>query len=156
SGNDAGNGIAVDGSGNAYVTGQAASTNFPLQGAIQTSNKGSDDAIIAKLNATGTALSYCTYLGGSGADVSNGIVVEGSGNAYVTGETTSSNFPTTTGALQTSNAGGSDAFVVKINATGSSETYGTYLGGSGNDFGRAIAVDGSGNAYVTGDTASSS
>ena len=199
-----GHGIAVDGSGNAYVTGYTASTNFPTTaGAYQTSlggggnhdafvtklnatgtaliystylgGNGSDDrqwhrggrlrqrlrhrrhqlhqlphhdrrlpdqlrrrrqhdAFVTKLNATGTALVYSTYLGGNGDDYGHGIAVDGSGNAYVTGDTASTNFPTTAGAFQTSYGGGNgDAFVTKLNATGTALVYSTYLGGNGND-----------------------
>ena len=152
---DDGTGIAVDGSGNAYVTGFSESTNFPTTaGAFQTSYGGGYDAFVTKLNATGTALIYSTYLGGSTTDVGQGIAVDGSGNAYVTGTTSSTNFPTTAGAYQTSYGGNSNAFVTKLNATGTALIYSTYLGGNGNDYAQAIAVDGSGNAYVTGVTSS--
>ena len=158
SGYDQGNGIAVDSSGNAYVAGFTASSNFPTTtGAFQTAYGGGDyDAFVTKLNATGTGLVYSTYFGGSGYDQGNGIAVDSAGNAYVTGFTASSNFPTTTGAFQTAYGGGSsDAFVTKLNATGTGLVYSTYLGGSGGDAGTGIAVDSSGNAYVTGNTNSS-
>ena len=155
---DYGTGIAVDGSGNAYVTGYTTSSNFPTTtGAYQTSFGGGDgNAFVTKLNASGTALVYSTYLGGNSSDVGYGIAVDGSGNAYVTGVTGSSNFPTTTGAYQTSLGGGyGNAFVTKLNASGTALVYSTYLGGNTSDYGYGIAVDGSGNAYVTGVTASS-
>jgi hypothetical protein len=153
SGNDQGLGIAVDGSGNAYVTGYTLSSNFPTTaGAFQTTYGSGQDAFVTKLNASGSALVYSTYLGGSGADQGNGIAVDGSGNAYVTGSTNSTGFPTTAGAFQTTYGGGADAFVTKLNAAGSALVYSTYLGGSGGDAGNGIAVDGSGNAYVTGST----
>ena len=153
---DYGCGIAVDGSGNAYVTVWTLSSNFPTTtGAYQTSLGGGWDAFVTKLNASGTALVYSTYLGGNGNDWGYDIAVDGSGNAYVTGYTDSSNFPTTTGAYQTSLGGGWDAFVTKLNASGTALVYSTYLGGNGNDWGYGIAVDGSGNAYVTGMTGSS-
>ena len=95
-------------------------------------------------------LVYSTYLGGSDEDVGFGIAVDAAGNAYVTGETSSTDFPTTAGAAQTTYAGGSDAFVTKLDATGSGLVYSTYLGGSDGDIGLAIAVDGAGSAYVTG------
>jgi hypothetical protein len=115
SGNDYGYGIAVDGSGNAYVTGSTASSTFPTTaGAFQTTYAGSTDAFVTKLNASGTAPLYSTYLGGSGNDGGNGIAVDGSGNAYVAGYTNSSNFPTTPGAFQTYQ-GNEDAFVAKFN-----------------------------------------
>ena len=102
-GDDSGSGIAVDTSGNAYVTGSTSSTNFPTTpGAYQTSfGGGNEDAFVTKLNPTGTALVYSTYLGGSNFDIGNGIAVDTSGDAYVMGSTTSTNFPTTPGAYQT-------------------------------------------------------
>ncbi len=145
-------GIAVDGFGNAYVTGDTASTNFPTTaGAFQTTFGGGADAFVTKLNSTGSALVYSTYLGGNSGDDAGGIAVDGSGNAYVTGSTASTNFPTTAGAFQTSVGGSfSDAFVTKLNSTGSAVVYSTYLGGGNQDNGLGIAVDGFGNAYVTG------
>ncbi|MEP7288199.1 MAG: SBBP repeat-containing protein [Chloroflexota bacterium] len=152
---DTGFGIAVDSSGSAYITGNTKSTNFPTTvGAFQTALGGFDDAFVVKLNAAGSGLVYSTYLGGSGSD-DNGIeiAVDSSGSAYVTGSTNSADFPTTTGAFQTTFSGGfDDAFVVKLNAAGSGLVYGTYLGGSGDDNGAGIAVDGSSSVYVTGTT----
>jgi hypothetical protein len=127
---------------------------------------GSDDAFVAELNPTAKAFVYSTYLGGNFSDFANGIAVDGSGNAYVTGETLSTDFPATPGAFQTTcgtdtncNAAGasvfSDAFVTRINANGTLLGYSTYLGGSSDDTGTAIAVDSSGNAYVTGETTDS-
>ncbi len=147
---DQGNGIAVDSSGYAYVTGQTSSTNFPTtSGAYDTSANGSSDAFVTKLNTTGTALVYSTYLGGSSNDYGNGVAVEG-GYAYVTGLTESSDFPTTSGAFQTTRSSSSDAFVTKLNSTGSALSYSTYLGGFGDERGSGIAVDSSGYAYITG------
>src|SRR5262249_6686896 len=130
--------------------------------AFQTAFGGGLDAFVTKLNATGTALVYSTYLGGSGNNQGSGIAVDASGNAYVTGSTFSSNFPVTSGAFQTAFGGGGgpsaprdDAFVAKLNASGSTLVYSTYLGGSSVDEGSGIAVDASGNAYVTGATLSS-
>ena len=108
---------------------------------------------MTKLNPTGSALVYSTYLGGSDTDAAFGIAVDTVGNAYVTGDTRSTNFPTTLGAFQTA-VGGFDAFVTKLNPTGSALVYSTYLGGSGVDDGHGIAVDAVGNAYVTGTTTS--
>jgi hypothetical protein len=161
SGSDSGNGIAVDASGNAYVTGQTSSSDFPTTpGAFQTAYGGNQDAFITKLNAAGSALLYSTYLGGSGGGVGVGIAVDASGNAYVTGDTLSSDFPTTPGAFQMSFGGGtcgdgypcSDAFVTKLNADGSALVYSTYLGGSDDDAGARITVDASGDVYITGNT----
>jgi hypothetical protein len=151
SGNDEGIGIAVDGAGNAYVTGQTTSTNFPTMNPLQPANGGGVDAFVAEINPTGSSLVYSTYLGGSGQDQAQGIVVDSSGDAYVTGFTTSTNFPTMN-PLQPSNAGGGDAFVAELNPTGSALIYSTYLGGSGSDGGIGIAVDSLGDAYLTGQT----
>jgi RHS repeat-associated protein len=157
---DAGYGIAVDAAGNAYVTGFTGG-NFPTTGgAPQTTFGGTapyTDAFVTKLNSTGTALVYSTYLGGSGNDEALGIAVDSSGNAYVTGDTLSSDFPTTPGAFQMTYGGCvglngcvSDAFVTKLNPLGTGLLYSTYLGVG--DVGRGIAVDALGNAYVTGET----
>jgi len=150
-------GIVVDSSGNAYIMGTTESSNFPTtSGAIQASSGGGEsDIFIAKLNATGTALLYSTYLGGGATDSSLGgaIAVDASGNAYVTGETSSANFPTTPGAFQTAYQGGlSDVFVAKLNTNGSALVYSTYLGTNKGEQGFGIAVDSAGGAYVTGTT----
>jgi hypothetical protein len=153
--NDGGYGIAVDGSGNAYVTGETSSTDYDVTpGAFQTTNGGGADVFVTKLNAAGTALVYSTYIGGSGEDRGNGIAVDGSGNAYVTGYTASTNYDVTPGAFQTTNGGERDVFVTKLNAAGTALVYSTYIGGRYDEEGRGIAVDGSGNAYVTGYTTS--
>lgn len=165
-------GIAVDGSGNAYITGFTTANTFPTTtGAFQTTfGGGTFDAFVAKVNSAGSALAYSTYLGGSGDESglsgngAGGITVDSSGNALVTGGTDSTNFPTVnpiqsalnqgSGSTCTSNNGVtrpcSDAFVSVLNAAGSSLTFSTYLGGSVDDSGSGIAVDGSGNVYVTG------
>ena len=153
-GGNQGTSIAVDASGNAYVTGSTCSLDFPITlGAFQTTCGGGGDAFVSKLNAPGSALVYSTYLGGSGLDLGYGIAVDASGSAYVTGQTGSSDFPTTPGAFQTTYRGCSgcwNAFVSKLNASGSALSYSTYLGGSTWDRAWGIAVDASGNAYVTG------
>jgi Beta-propeller repeat len=148
-------GIAVDASGNAYVTGNTPSTDFPTANALQsTLGAGAvNNAFVTKLNANGSALVYSTYLGGSVSDGGNGIAVDSSGNANVTGATSSPDFPTAN-ALQPTFGGGGDAFVTKINPSGSALIYSSYLGGSNTDYGQSIAVDTSGNAYVTGWTLS--
>jgi len=157
SGSDLGYGIAVDSSGNAYVAGFTASTDFPTTpGAFQTVLALGSDAFVTKLNPVGSApLVYSTYLGGNGADYGFAIAVDSLRNAYVTGQTDSTNFPTTPGAFQTGFGSGLvDAFVTKLNPTGSALSYSTYLGGGSFDSGQGIAVDGSGNAYATGYTLS--
>ncbi len=153
SSDDFGYGIAVDASGNAYVTGETGSTNFPTANPLQAANGGNDDAFVAKVNAAGSGLAYSTYLGGSNIDFGLGIAVDASGNASVTGSTSSANFPTAN-PLQAAYGGLGDAFVAKVNAAGSALAYSTYLGGSNEDLGSAIAVDAPGNAYVTGYTVS--
>jgi len=166
---DAANAIAVDASGNAYVGGYTNSapdtatsaTNatcvdeFPLVNAIQTTNKGRKDAFVTKINPTGSALVYSTFLGGAYADEVLGIAVSGAGEAYVTGYTASSDFPLVN-PLQAAIGGATsyDAFVSKLNAAGNALVYSTYLGGSAYDYGQHIAVDSSGNAYVAGWTRS--
>jgi len=146
SGFDQGYAIAVDSFGNSYVTGQTAAIDFPVTaGAFQT-NYGGGDAFIAKLNPAGSALVYATYLNGASG---NGIAVDSAGNAYVTGDAGPTSFPTTAGAFQTSPLG-YDAFIAKLNATGSALVYSARFGGNLDDFSRGIALDSAGNAYVTG------
>jgi hypothetical protein len=152
-GPDEGKGIAVDGSGNAYVTGSAGSFDFPMAGAIQGTWGGSGDVFVTKLNATGSALVYSTYLGGNAIDDGRGIAVDPAGNAYVVGITFSSNFPTVN-PFQAAKGAQQDAFVAKINPGGTAWVYATYLGGNAVDEGYGIAADASGNAYVTGYTGS--
>jgi Beta-propeller repeat/Immunoglobulin domain/Abnormal spindle-like microcephaly-assoc'd, ASPM-SPD-2-Hydin len=157
SGNDMGKAIAVDASGAAYVAGQTFSSNFPTTaGAFQTAYRGSGDAFVAKVSPAGTSLQYSTYLGGSRTDNAEGIAVDVLGNAFVTGQTYSDDFPTAA-AIQSVNGGNqdADAFVTEINGGGSALVYSTYLGGSNADWGEAIAVDPAGNAVVTGATKSS-
>ena len=155
SGINEGFGIAVDATLNAYIAGLAA-TSFPTTlGAPQTTyGGGNSDAFVTKLNATGSALLYSTYLGGTSADQAQGIAIDATGNAYLCGFTTSTNFPTTAGAAQTTYGGGShDAFMTKVNAAGSAPfAYSTYLGGSADDEGFGISVDTAGNATSAGFT----
>ncbi|WP_309495716.1 SBBP repeat-containing protein [Mechercharimyces sp. CAU 1602] len=155
SGFDQGLGLTIDGGGNSYVTGVASSTDFPITtNAFQTLLLGLADVFVTQLNPTGSSLVYSTFLGGSGVDVGIDIVLDDSMNAYVTGRTNSVDFPVTTGALQTIFGGGSDAFITKLNALGSSLIYSTYIGGSGDDRGIGIALDSAMNAYITGETES--
>ncbi|MEG5164210.1 SBBP repeat-containing protein, partial [Microcoleus sp. AT3-A2] len=153
SGDDYGADIAVDSAGNAYVVGNTTSTDFPTVNPIQAGNGGvAKDAFVTKISAN-NSLAYSTYLGGSGEENGDRITVDSAGNAYVTGNTTSTNFPTKN-AIQTISGGGQDAFITKIDSSGSALVDSTYLGGSGNDFGGGIAVDASGAVYVAGGTAS--
>jgi hypothetical protein len=138
-------GIAVDSAGDAYVTGSTYDVP-PLKNAFQATAGGGGDAFVTKLNAAGSKLVYSTYLGGSGQDYATGVAVDGLGDAYVTGYTASTNFPTTPGSLQPV-VGAGTAFVSELNPTGSALVYSTYLGGA---YAHGIAVDGSGGAYVTG------
>lgn len=153
---DSSTALAVDGSGNAYIAGYGTSSDYPTTaGAFDTSYNSGWDVFVTKLNASGTSLSYSTYLGGATYDEARGITVDGAASAYVTGHTFSSGYPTTPGAFDTSydnSVGGSDAFVTKLDASGGALSYSTFLGGSGDDLGEGIAVDGSGRAYVTGYT----
>lgn len=153
---DAGKGIAVDSEGNSYITGYTRSLNFPTtEGAHDRNLGGTYDAFVTKLNSTGADLVYSTFLGGPGEDRGYGIAIDAAGNAYITGRTLASNFPTTTGAYDTSFNGSSDAFVTKLNPSGKGLVYSTYLGGSSNDYGNGIAIDALGNVYITGQTNSS-
>ncbi len=162
---DTANAIATDSAGNIYVAGVTQSTDFPV-----TSNSfqqtqpatGHPAAFVSKLNPSGTALIYSTYLGGSTQETAYGLSVDSSGNAYVVGQTASKDFPTTTGALQTSlPAGLRTSFVSKLNAAGNGLVYSTYLGGTSQvsylccDLAAAVAIDQTGNAYIAGTTVSS-
>ena len=165
-GGDVAYGVAVDSSDNAYVTGQTSSTDFPTAPGtpppFQSSNKGNGDAFVTKLNSSGSSsgsgLVYSTYIGGSRADVAYGIAVGAEGDAFITGSTTSSDFPVAPTvaptAFQTAYGGNGDAFITQLNSTGSALEYSSYLGGRGADVGQAVAVDSTGNAYITGSTQS--
>ena len=146
-------GVAVDSAGNAYVTGNTSSIDFPVTaGVLRSARNGPFDVFVAKLNPAGTALLYSTYLGGSEGEGSIGIAVDGAGNAYLAGLTRSTDLPVTQGAFRTTNAGDSDGFIAKLNPSGASLLYGSYLGGSRTDEIRGLAVDSAGNAYVAGFT----
>ena len=151
-----GEGIAVDSAGNAYVAGVTNSTNFPTANAIQAAHAGSGDVFVTKFNASGSALAYSTYLGGTAFDLAEGVTVDSAGNAYITGGSGSNTTFPTANAIQCARAGGTDVIVTKINAAGTALAYSTYLGGSGSgttiEIGRGIAVDSAGNAYVAGGT----
>jgi hypothetical protein len=165
SGDDYGQGIALDASGDAYIVGQTLSATFPVTpGAFQTRCGGGSgktcpggDIFITELNPEGNGLVYSTYLGGSGVDQGNAIALDANNDAYVTGFTQSTNFPVTPGAFQNTCTctTRSVAFVTEMNSTGTALVYSTYLGGSFSDVGYAIALDSSDNAYLTGYTHSS-
>ncbi|MDP1879849.1 MAG: SBBP repeat-containing protein, partial [Parachlamydiaceae bacterium] len=157
-GDDAAYDVVIDNTNNPYVVGRTNSTNFPVTvGAFQTTRGGGFDVFITKFNTTGSGLVYSTYLGGSNDEGGNAIDLDASKNAYVTGETRSSNFPVTAGAFQITKSGGTgndDSFVTKLNSTGTALIYSTYLGGTAGDTGEDIKVDSSNNAYVIGQTSS--
>jgi hypothetical protein len=154
SGDNQGRAIAVDTSGNAYVTGYSSYTSiFPTTlGAFKPTFCCITNAFVTKVDPTGTALVYSTFLGGSSSDTGNGIAVDSSGNAWVTGRAQSADFPTTSAAFQAIFGGVADAFVAQVNPTGSGLVYSSYLGGSDEDEGFGIALDPAGNAFVTGST----
>jgi uncharacterized repeat protein (TIGR01451 family) len=163
-GMDAGLSVAADEEGHAYVTGFTSSVGFPVTpGATQTTKRSGIDAFVTKLDPTGSSILFSTYIGGGGDDWGSGIALDDSGNAYLTGRTDSTDFPTTPEAFDTSFGGGVDAFALKLNDTGSALGYSSYLGGTGFEHDRddilitraaAVAVDGSGSAYLTGRTTS--
>jgi len=144
--------IKVDSSGNAFVAGDSYSTDFPKTvGAYDTTLNGGRDAIVLRLSPAGDALMYSTYVGGSLEDRAQHLFIDAAGNAYITGDTNSANYPTTAGAYDTSyNGGGNDPFVTKLNPTGSSLIFSTFIGGSGEDEGHVIEADSSGNVYIVG------
>ncbi len=161
---DWGRAIAIDAAGNAYVAGQTQSTDFPTtRGALdRTFNVGSCprcgidqyDAFVLKLNAAGSGLSYSTFLGGTQMDDALGIALDAGGDAYVTGQTVSSDFPLTAGAFDTTRGGDYDAFVSKLNPAGSRLLYSTLLGGAGTELPAGVQVDAAGDAVVAGGTRS--
>ena len=152
---DYGEGIAIDGSGHAYITGYTASTNFPLKNPVQALyGGGTADAFLAEVNSNGSALVYSTYMGGNDYDVGLGISVNTTGEAIAAGYTVSTNFPTVN-PIQSANAGKGDGFITEVNSLGSAFVYSTYFGGSGEDACNGIAPDNSDDVYVAGYTASS-
>jgi hypothetical protein len=155
-------GIRVDSSGNVFVAGLTYSTvGFPVtSGAFQTFRDGFNDAFVSKFNSTGTALIYSTLIGGDGEDAARRLDIDSSGNAYITGYTLPDDgpvpppinipYPTTSGAYDTTVNGEYDAFATKFNSTGTALIYSTLIGGSSTDIGFGIAVDSTGDAYITG------
>ena len=149
--------IRVDGSGNLWLVGATPSTNWPgvTGSSLQPTYGGNGDGFITQINAAGTAISYSTYFGGSGDDSIDGMAVDGSGNIYLSGDTTSTTFPGVSGSsAQSSNGGSTDAFVSKLNSTATSITWSTFLGGSDVDVSVGMGIDSSGNVYVGGSTLS--
>ena len=175
SGNDTVASIKVDATGNLYMAGFTTSANFPVRGAAQTAYGGSNsgllqaqfgDAFVAKLNPAGTAMLYATYIGGSGDDFATSLAIDATGNAYIVGATQSANFPTSANAPYKTYKGFTpaddngfynpgDGFVAKLNPTGNTLMYSTYLGGALNDLPMGVAVDSNGNAIIVGTTKSS-
>ena len=155
SGTENGNGIAVNAAGNAYVTGSTDSSNFPVTaGAFQSMKGAGLDAFVTGLSAAGNALVYSTYLGGDGIDFGANIAVDTAGNASVVGLTGSTDFPTTADAIQSAHAGNNDAFITRVNATGTGLVFSTYLGGSSGDAAFSVSLDAAGSIYLTGSTSS--
>ncbi len=147
--------IAVDSLGNAYITGGTDALDFPLANPLQTTNGGFNDAFVAKLDPTGSALVYSSYVGGDGVDIAYGVAVDLFGGCYIVGETTSTNFPVLE-AIQSTQGSEllRDGFITKIDPNGASFSYSSYLGGTGEDQALAVAADNAGIAYLTGVTSS--
>jgi len=145
--------IAVDSTGSVYVTGDTDSNNFPLANAVQRSRGGGADAFVAKLNPTGDRLVYSTYLGGNDIDGGTAISVDSTGSVHLTGFTASTNFPSVN-PIQRTSGGSYDGFVAKLNASGSSLDYSTYLGGDGVDSAFGVAVNSKLGVHIMGVTSS--
>jgi hypothetical protein len=154
-GSDIAYGVAVDSTGEAYVTGVTASTNFPTTPTgYQPTYLGGGDVFVTKFNSSGGGVLFSTYLGGSGLETPAQILLDASKDIFLVGSTTSINFPTTSGAFQQTYGGNQDAFLTELKPDGSALIYSTYIGGTGTDFGTALALDSSGNAFVAGSTQS--
>jgi hypothetical protein len=155
SGGETAYGVVLDATGNVYMTGTTASANFPAaSSAFQPTYAGDGDIFVAEFNPAATGLLFATFLGGTGTDTPTEILLSSFGNLFLVGSTTSSNFPTTASVLQPNYAGNQDAFLTEMKPDGSALIYSTYIGGTGTDFGTAVALDAAGNAYVTGSTRS--
>ncbi len=153
---DEGKAILVDNNGNAIVAGSTEDADFPTtSGAYDQTHNGDDDVFVLKLNANGSSLIFATFIGGSEGDEPGAMTQDNSGNLYLVGSTESSDFPTTSGAYDQTHNGEEDAFVVKLNSSGSALLYATYVGGSENDYGTGVAVDNNGRAVACGYTESS-
>jgi hypothetical protein len=154
SNDDQGFALAIDNQGNAYLTGAASSSDFPIsQNAYQQSLLGNYNCFVFKIDNQGQRI-YATFIGGGSDDEAFGIAVDNNGNAYITGETNSDSYPTANAPFQHSRHGGYDAFITELNASGSGLVFSTFAGGSADDAGNGIAVDSSGNIYVAGTTGS--
>ncbi len=148
---DRGYGITADAAGNIFLTGSTDSNNFPLSGAGQGTRQGKTDAFVTKMDPTGATLQFSTYLGGSDNDIAQAIALDPGGNIYVAGSTASGDFPIVPGSYQTNSAGGdTDMFVSKVSLDGRSLAYSTYIGSRGSDVAYSIAIDGTGQAFITG------
>jgi photosystem II stability/assembly factor-like uncharacterized protein len=147
-------GLAIDSGGNAYVTGYVSGTFPTTVGSYQPALASEFDSFVTKLNPTGSALVYSTFYGGNDFEEGVAITVDGAGNAYVIGDSSSRNLVTTPGAVQTTNGGGADQFVIRLNPSGSSLGYATYLGGGGSEIALGLALDSANNIYVGGETSS--
>ena len=157
SNDECGTGIAVDSTGNAFVFGDTGSSNFPTTiGAYNTTLNGKEDVFVVKLNHNGSMLIYSTFVGGTNDEYSEycNIIIDDNGNAFVTGETSSSDFPTTKGAFDTTYNGSYDIFILKLNQNGSKLLYSTFIGGGNRDVCYAITLDSQRNIYITGYTLS--
>ncbi len=151
SGSDAGVAIAVDGSDNVYVAGNTDGSDYPVTtGAYDPSHNGGADVFLTKLNSTGAALLYSTFLGGTSYDNAASLAIDASGNAYLTGTTESANYPTTSAAFDTSHNGNKDVFVTKLDNTGATLVYSTFIGGNADEKGHALFPGSKGEIYVTG------
>src|SRR5262249_25257582 len=148
---DSGLDISVDGAGAAYISGATTSSDFPGPGPIQSAKGASSDAYVLKINPAGDAIVFGAWIGGDGSDSAATLSVDQGGNVYLAGSTSSSNFPLQN-PLQASRRGTQDAFAVKIDSSGSTLLYSTYIGGTGADRVTALAVTGDGNLYLTGIT----
>ena len=151
SGLDQASSLVVGPTGDAYVAGMTSSTNFPIQGSPSSTNGGGQDLFVTKMSLTGNALTYSTYIGGVGTEVANDIAVSGAGTIYITGSTTSINYPVVTPTIA-AQVGGTDAFLTKLTSAGNAIEFSTYWGSTGFEEGTAVAVDPADNAYIAGNT----
>ena len=154
--NDIAYSLGVDAGGNSFITGYTTSTDYPTSsGAYDVSQNGSMDAFVTKLNPAGSALVYSTFVGGGSDDAAYALKLDGNGNAFITGYTNSAAYPSTAGAYNVTKNSSGDVFVTKLNTTGTSLVYSTFIGGSGDEMVQSITIDASGNSYITGFTTSS-